>query len=162
MTWQLYLPGLPGSTRPQAVRRGPRAGLTMLPRYRRWREVAEAEVRAALESGRLAAYRTEMVEVHILVVVARPSSPRPSAGLPREYAVGKPDVDNAAKAALDAMTAAGAWGDDTQVVRLTVERVRGELAPGVGADPERWEPSGIWCRVSLFDAPHVAPSPRVR
>ena len=162
MTWQLCLPGLPGSTRPQAVRRGARAGLTMLPRYRRWREAAEAEVRAALESGRLAAYRTAMVQVELLVVVARPSSPRPAAGLRREHYSGKPDVDNAAKAALDAMTSGGVWADDTQVVRLVVERMRGELAPGVGADPKRWEPSGIWVRVSLFDAPMVAPAPRVR
>lgn len=162
MTWQLCLPGLPGSTRPQAVRRGARAGLTMLPRYRRWREAAEAEVRAALESGRLTAYRTEMVQVELLVVVCRPSSPRPAAGLPREHYTGKPDVDNAAKAALDALTSAGAWTDDTQVVRLVVERVRGELAPGVGADPERWEGSGIWCRVSLFDATPIAPALRVR
>lgn len=40
------------------------------------------------------------------------------------------DVDNRAKAALDAITHAGVWGDDEQVDQLTI--IRGEQAKGGG------------------------------
>jgi Holliday junction resolvase RusA-like endonuclease len=39
----------------------------------------------------------------------------------------KPDVDNYAKSVMDAMTDAGLWADDTQVQKLTVEKVWGEI-----------------------------------
>ena len=38
------------------------------------------------------------------------------------WATGKPDVDNLAKAVLDAMTLDGWWGDDAQVVDLRVSK----------------------------------------
>jgi Holliday junction resolvase RusA-like endonuclease len=64
------------------------------------------------------------VAVSIAFHFARPvsqlrkdGSPKPSAPLyPR------PDVDNLAKAVLDALTDAGAWGDDSQVVSLKITK----------------------------------------
>lgn len=35
-----------------------------------------------------------------------------------QYRVCKPDIDNLAKAALDALTDSGAWNDDSQVVQM--------------------------------------------
>jgi Holliday junction resolvase RusA-like endonuclease len=40
-----------------------------------------------------------------------------------QYRVCKPDSDNLAKAALDALTDAGAWNDDAQVAQLHVAKV---------------------------------------
>lgn len=39
------------------------------------------------------------------------------------------DIDNLLKAPLDAITAAGVWGDDSQITELTVVK----LAPGAGS-----------------------------
>lgn len=42
------------------------------------------------------------------------------------YHTSKPDCDNVSKAILDALTTIGMWGDDRQVVRLTIEKVYSE------------------------------------
>lgn len=67
---------------------------------------------------------SEAVVVSIACYFARPArlrrvKDRNSPGSPY---VGKPDADNIAKLVLDACTKAGAWRDDTQVSRLTVDR----------------------------------------
>ena len=64
----------------------------------------------------------------------------------------KPDVDNLAKAVLDALTAIGVWHDDRQVTQLCVARY--------WADPP--EPSG--CLLSLIQLqpqlqPQLSPTP---
>lgn len=58
------------------------------------------------------------LEVAINITVERPKSTKLHAP--------KPDVDNYAKGVLDAMTKAGVWNDDTQVVDLTVSKRWGE------------------------------------
>lgn len=52
--------------------------------------------------------------VHLEVVCTKPKTSK--LYLPRQ------DVDNFAKSVLDALTKAGAWLDDAQVARLTVEK----------------------------------------
>jgi Holliday junction resolvase RusA-like endonuclease len=73
---------------------------------------------------------TEGVEVTVCAVFSRPKRLErrkdPDGRIPH---VGKPDADNVAKAALDAMTKAGVIKDDAQVQRLVVEKhycARGE------------------------------------
>ena len=39
-----------------------------------------------------------------------------------EHHIQRPDLDNIAKSTMDAMTAAGVWGDDSQVVSLSLHK----------------------------------------
>ena len=48
----------------------------------------------------------------------------------------RPDLDNLAKLALDAMTAAGYWRDDSQVAELTTAKFTGPI-PGLAVTVER-------------------------
>ena len=50
--------------------------------------------------------------------VVKPSAPR--------YPAGKPDIDKLTRAILDAVTSAGAWRDDSQVVQLRANKVWSE------------------------------------
>lgn len=46
------------------------------------------------------------------------------------FHTGKPDVDNLAKAVMDAMTQLGFWGDDSQVSEITITKRFHNLQPG--------------------------------
>jgi Holliday junction resolvase RusA-like endonuclease len=67
---------------------------------------------------------TGPVTVEITCHFARPQSQLRKDGSPKPSAPAypRPDVDNLAKAVLDALTDAGAWGDDSQVVTLAVRK----------------------------------------
>jgi Holliday junction resolvase RusA-like endonuclease len=126
------LPGDVPDTRPRArvLRLGARttARAYTAPRYREWMVAAHAEA-AAVWGGR--APLGGPLEVRVLVV--RQSADREAlAAQPRRWREGKPDADNAAKAALDALVAVGVMGDDVQVVALHVEQVWGATAGAGG------------------------------
>ena len=126
------LPGDVPDTRPRArvLRLGARttARAYTAPRYREWMVAAHAEA-AVVWGGR--APLGGPLEVRVLVV--RQSADREAlAAQPRRWREGKPDADNAAKAALDALVAVGVMGDDVQVVALHVEQVWGATAGAGG------------------------------
>lgn len=128
---RFVLPGDVPDTRPRARAitvdgRATARAYTASP-YRVWQKAAHAEA-AAVWGPR--APLTGPLEVRVLVV--RQSADREAlAPQPRRWRQGKPDADNAAKAALDALVAVGVMADDVQVVRLVVEQVWGATA---GAD----------------------------
>lgn len=70
------------------------------------------------------------VEVNIVCHFARPASHLRKDGSPKASAplYPRPDVDNLAKAVLDALTDAGAWADDSQVVSLAVRKKWSQVA----------------------------------
>jgi len=72
------------------------------------------------------------VFMRVLFVLPRPKSHYTKKGL-REtapaYQTGKPDVDNAIKAVMDALTVMNVWGDDAQVCRVEATKAYGQ-APG--------------------------------
>lgn len=129
---RFVLPGDVPDTRPRA--RVLRLGATTTaraytaPRYREWQKAAHAEA-AAVWGPR--APLVGPLEVRVLVVRQSPDR-EALAPQPRRWRQGKPDADNAAKAALDALVAVGVMADDVQVVRLVVEQVWGATAGAEG------------------------------
>jgi Holliday junction resolvase RusA-like endonuclease len=75
------------------------------------------------------------VSVRLLFCLARPKSHYHRGGKRRLDAptmhTTKPDTDNLAKAALDALTTAGLWHDDAQVCMLTIDKRFAECCPGL-------------------------------
>jgi len=115
-----------GEGRPRAVRMGPRVRVHAAPKSAMWRAVAAQQM--AAEWGERPAYR-ECCSVTITAYMPRPQS-RPKDVDKEAWKSGvahfrrqKPDVDNIAKAVLDAIVQAGILEDDTQVVDLEVRRV---------------------------------------
>ena len=134
---RLHLSSIPPKARPKARGRiiGKRAAVNLYTTdaYKAWRAAALGEVRAAWGT------RPQLqgpVDVRALVVIQRPKADRRMAGAAREWAPRTPDLDNVIKGVLDARTEAGVWGDDSQVVALTVHRCWGAVAPRAkGSDP---------------------------
>ena len=70
------------------------------------------------------------VTVSLVFYLERPASHLKKDGSPKASAplYPRPDVDNLAKAVLDALTDAGAWADDSQVVSLGVRKKWSQVA----------------------------------
>lgn len=75
--------------------------------YKKWKEQAKGLIEKQQVQKRLGT-----LEVHITCNIKKPRTSK-------RYSP-KGDVDNYAKSVLDALTAAGVWDDDDQVVSLTV------------------------------------------
>lgn len=83
--------------------------------YRQWQEDAHEQLISQINHPELTGPLT--VRIHVQVQKPRTSKlSHPS-----------PDVDNYAKAVMDAMTKAGVWLDDKQVVALTVTKEWGSI-----------------------------------
>ena len=130
MNLRIYIPGLPapqGSKRAIPNRSTGRVSLVeSSARVKPWRE----DVRAAALDAYSGPALTGPLYVEITFWIPRPrghygtgrnaDTLRPSAP---EYPAGKPDVDKLARAILDALTSAGTWRDDSQVVSLSAAKV---------------------------------------
>lgn len=99
-----------GKGAPKAVRRGKRAGVTKDPVTARWESAFTAASRAYAPPTPL----TGPIQFSMLSVKSRPKGLRGFNGL--VWCPKKPDRSNVAKSVEDAMTKAGFWEDDNQLV----------------------------------------------
>jgi len=99
-----------------------------------------ADVRNAAErsSGDAFAYG-EAVSITLAFVMPRPAS-TPKRRTPP--AVKRPDLDKLVRAVLDALSSAGVWVDDSQVVEIRASKVIAELN----------QPSGCHVSIDLYEA----------
>lgn len=126
-----FVPGIPKpQPRPRAVVRGKHAGVYDPGTASAWR----ADVRAAALSAAPREPFTGGVVVSLAFAFQRPASHlKKRGGLTRNapaFPTGRNDVDNLAKAVIDAMDGLGFWGDDGQIVDLRVTKAYGRN-PGV-------------------------------
>lgn len=82
--------------------------------YQQWKKAAADHFVALIDVLEMDEPISEQVAVEIKCVAARPKTTK--------LAAPRPDVDNYAKAVLDAITDAGLWADDSQVVKLVVTK----------------------------------------
>ncbi len=144
----VVVPGPPcAQGRGRAVRVG--AGLRVVDpaRSRSWKGAAQVHLLQAMDGRPL---MTGPLAVEMLAVFALPKGQERRQGVPRRWHAKRGgDVDNLAKALLDAATGV-VWADDSQVAELLVRKVVGAQgeAPAVylavrplGTGPQALEPS---------------------
>jgi Holliday junction resolvase RusA-like endonuclease len=100
-----------------------------------WREAVRAETQRAMESpdpSGWVALHEGPVSVFIDFYMPRPKS------LPKKttHHIKRPDLDKLARAVLDGLTEGGAWLDDSQVIRLQVQKVYADEQNLPGCDIE--------------------------
>jgi Holliday junction resolvase RusA-like endonuclease len=96
--------------RPRIATRGKFAHAYYPASYKTWKEEAEKLLVTLLPEAEIEGD----LFVEIVCLLPRPKTTKLSRP--------KPDVDNYAKSVMDAMTQAGAWGDDSQVASLKVSK----------------------------------------
>lgn len=126
---RVFAVGIPkGQPRPKAFSRGRHAGVYDPGTANEWK----GSVARAFVQYHGAAYH-QAVSVVIDFMLPRPKGHFGAKGLlpsaPRLH-LGKPDLDNAAKAVLDAMTDFQFWKDDSGCVELIVRKHWTETKPG--------------------------------
>lgn len=98
--------------RPRITVRGRFAHAYYPAAYKDWKADAERLIEQAMDKEITATYYDVALQVVLVCVVVKPKTSKLTS--PRG------DVDNYAKAIMDALTASGAWGDDEQVEDLRV------------------------------------------
>lgn len=121
---EFFVAGKPkGQPRIKACRRGKYAGVYDPGTADGWKMLVRAEGYNAWDKKQIEG----AVKLQMTLFLDRPKSHFNSKGLvkpkPPYYVTGKPDVDNYAKAVMDALTNLGIWKDDSQVVGLEVWKV---------------------------------------
>lgn len=118
-SWTCEILGEPvGEGRPRAVRIGAGVRMHAAPKSAQWRALAAQQMAAEWRRDAL----DDVCSVHVTALMPRPASLPKRAGTARMRRPVKPDVDNVAKAALDALVTAGVLSDDRCVCTLVVER----------------------------------------
>lgn len=124
LEFSVTIAGLPkGQPRPKAfVKKGGRASVYDPGTAEGWKSAVTAKCHTL--EGRTF---TEPLMVSLLFIFPRPMGHFGARGnlKPSKSArliTSKPDVDNAAKAVLDALTAIGAWRDDAQITDLVIRK----------------------------------------
>lgn len=131
---EIVIPGAPvGASRPRVVRlKNGKSHTFISDKSVSWEEHARQQAVAAWGRSALAG----PVGVSILSIHKRPGRllrKRDPRG--RVFACCKPDLDNIAKLVMDALSKAGIYGDDTQVVRLRAESWYQAIADHVRGAP---------------------------
>lgn len=98
--------------RPRITVRGRFAHAYYPATYKDWKAEAERLIEQAMDKEITATFYDAPLQVLLVCVIVKPKTSKLSK--PRG------DVDNYAKSIMDALTAAGAWGDDEQVIDLRV------------------------------------------
>ena len=120
----VFVPGDPrGQPRPRAFYR---KGLGVRVYDAGTAEGWKSQVALAMRHGIASVPTADPVRLELRFVLARPKSHYDKAGIvrkrmPRSHTA-KPDVDNLAKAVLDAIQHLGVWVDDAQVTELLVTK----------------------------------------
>jgi Holliday junction resolvase RusA-like endonuclease len=123
--------GIPkAQPRPKVFRRGNHVGVYDPGTAAGWKKLIQDEARKIWSGHKLVG------PLHVTVgfIMPRPKSHLKGDGSLRKQApihcISKPDVDNLAKAVLDALTDLGVWRDDSEVCFLDIGKVYGK-EPGV-------------------------------
>ena len=126
--WRFVVPGVPvGQGRPRFVRVGNYVRTYTPKRSAEW----QAEAATVFAAGWSRPPLDEPVRVVLVAVMPRPKRLlRKSDPVGRIICTTKPDVDNVAKAGLDALTKAGVIRDDAFVARLFVEKTYAAVEEG--------------------------------
>lgn len=137
--WSIRVYGIPkGQPRTKAFRRAAHAGVYTPSTADAWKLAVVAAWRELVarceEYGNPPEALAGPLALELVVLMPRPARLRtkksPDGRVPH---VGVPDADNLAKAAMDALTMAGAWVDDAQVVRLVVTKSYASKVEAPGA-----------------------------
>lgn len=141
IVFEAFAPGIPkGQPRPRAFARGGKVAVYDPGTAEGWKS-AVAIACQELAQRQLTGALSVILEFYL---------PRPKGHLRKDgslkplaplWHISKPDLDNLAKAVLDALTAIGAWQDDRQVAQLALTRYWANAG----------EPSGCLIHITQLD-----------